>query len=58
MSKYSVAPYAGTVVGIELLNEPSGYVISEYISSSAELIQANDQELLHLRYRVDSSSKK
>jgi len=50
VSKYSVAPYAGTVVGIELLNEPSGYVISEYISSSTLLIEANDQELLHLRY--------
>lgn len=29
VSKYSVAPYAGTVVGIEILNEPSGYVIAE-----------------------------
>jgi hypothetical protein len=38
------------VVGIELPNEPSGYVISEYISSSTLLIEANDQELLHLRY--------
>jgi aryl-phospho-beta-D-glucosidase BglC (GH1 family) len=31
-AKYSVAPYAGTVVGIELLNEPNGYYVGQYIS--------------------------
>jgi len=30
INKYSMAPYAGTVVGIEMLNEPNGYVINLY----------------------------
>jgi len=30
IGNYSVAPYAGTVVGIEVLNEPNGYVIPLY----------------------------
>src|SRR5579859_5761075 len=53
--KYSVAPYAGTVVGIEVLNEPSGYVIGEYFVSHQPLPQTNYQALLLLRYRINSS---
>jgi glucan 1,3-beta-glucosidase len=30
ITKYSVAPFAGTVVGIELLNEPNGNVIEMF----------------------------
>ena len=30
VAKYAAAPYAGTVVGIELLNEPNGHVIGRY----------------------------
>jgi glucan 1,3-beta-glucosidase len=29
VTKYSAAPYAGTVVAIEILNEPDGYVLDE-----------------------------
>jgi glucan 1,3-beta-glucosidase len=30
VNKYSAAPYAGTVVGIELLNEPNGFIVDQY----------------------------
>jgi glucan 1,3-beta-glucosidase len=31
VKKYSVAPFAGTVVGIELLNEPLGGAVNLYV---------------------------
>jgi glucan 1,3-beta-glucosidase len=34
VTKYSAAPYAGTVVAIEILNEPDGYYLSEQLIES------------------------
>jgi glucan 1,3-beta-glucosidase len=33
VNKYSAAPYAGTVVGIEVLNEPNGFIVNPYYIS-------------------------
>jgi aryl-phospho-beta-D-glucosidase BglC (GH1 family) len=49
VAKYCAAPYVGTVVGIELLNEPNGYYIGPYPSSQFEMVLM-DRPLLQQYY--------
>jgi len=41
VNKYSQTPFAGTVVGIEVLNEPLGTVISTYTISGSETLMSD-----------------
>lgn len=42
VNKYSVVPYAGTVVGIEVLNEPNGNAISLYLQIQKDITDSSE----------------